>query len=103
MILKDSTVKIHGIRPELVFALHVADQVYSSFDQELVITSLNDGVHSKTSLHYCGSAADLRIYYFPIPVQKQVVEILLGKLGADFDVVLENDHIHLEYQPKRRY
>lgn len=102
MILKDDSVKIHGIRPELVYALHVADMLYMEYGQELVITSLNDGEHAPTSLHYAGCAADLRSRYFSEKSARQLADELNKKLGIDFDVIFEANHIHVEYQPRRR-
>jgi len=102
MIIKDNSVKIHGIRPELVFALNVANDIYAKHGQELVITSLNDGKHSSTSLHYSGCAADLRINYFNKTLAKTVRLDIDKRLGIDYDVILESDHIHIEYQPRKR-
>mgnify|MGYP001945775587 CR=1 FL=1 len=100
MRLKNN-VKLHGIRPEMLIALLVADQVYKSYGQDLVITSANDGRHSYTSLHYAGAAVDLRIRYFSKEVQLIVHKEIQEKLNtSDFDVVLESDHIHIEFQPK---
>lgn len=102
MRFKDDRVNSNGIRPELVLALVIADQVYNDNGKNLVITSLNDSQHSKTSLHYSGAAADLRINYFTKSQSMKVVRDLRTRLNADYDVVLEENHIHLEFQPKRR-
>ena len=102
MRFKDSNVNSNGIRPELVLALFIADQVYDGNGKNLVITSLNDSHHSKTSLHYSGAAADLRTNYFTNEESRKVVRDLHMRLNNDYDVVLEEDHIHLEFQPKRR-
>jgi hypothetical protein len=94
-----------GIRPEMVIALQVIDGVYAIFKKELWVTSLNDSKHSLTSLHYAGCAADLRTRYFDSPATvEKVAELIRVSLGnnPDFDVIVEVDHIHIEYQPKRR-
>lgn len=93
-----------SIRPELLLALIVSDGVWAKHGQDLVVTSLNDSTHGNTSLHYAGAAGDLRTRYFPDGVAFQVAEDLREALGKnpDYDVVLEDDHIHLEWQPKRR-
>lgn len=93
-----------GIRPELLLALMVADQVWRNHGQELVVTSLNDSRHSRTSLHYAGAAADLRTHYFTDKIKALVAAELREALGQnpDYDVVLESDHIHIEFQPKLR-
>jgi len=68
--------------------------------REAIITSARDGAHMKNSLHYKGRAIDLRIYDMPMGVAQKVVTELKNKLGRNYDIVLEHDHIHLEYDPK---
>ncbi len=101
MILKEG-VRIQGIGNELLFALNVCDDVYSKYGEELVITSLVDGRHSQKSLHYTGDAADLRTFYFKKDEIPSIAEDIRSRLGIDYDVIVEEDHIHLEYQPVRR-
>jgi hypothetical protein len=93
-----------GVAPELIVALMVAAAVWRRHGQELVVTSLNDSRHSVSSLHYAGAAADLRTHYFQEGIADQVAADLRQSLGnnPDYDVVVESDHIHLEWQPKRR-
>lgn len=93
-------VKIQGTRPEILFAIFVAEGIYKEKKEEVVVTSLNDGVHSKGSLHYAGLAADLRTSFFTIQDQQIVTTKLIAALGDGYDVVLEDDHIHIEFQPK---
>jgi len=100
MKIKDNSVKLAGVRPELVVAMIIADQVYAKHGRELVITSVTDGKHSLTSLHYIGSAFDCRTYDDMDNVALR--DEIKGKLNVDFDVVLESDHIHIEFQPKWR-
>lgn len=103
MGLKDDTVRVKGISTELLFGLMVANDVYKNHGQELIITSLVDGKHSETSLHYDGDAADLRTYFFKDKKEiEQVAQELRERLGPDFDIVVEKDHIHMEFQPKYR-
>ena len=81
----------------------IADQVYGAHDEfECVITSAMDGVHSVGSLHYSGQAIDLRL---PNDRSKcgAIKLDLANRLGDDFDVVLEADHLHLELQAKQPY
>lgn len=96
-----------GLAPQLVFALFVAEQVYEQFNREVTITSVNDSEHSETSLHYAGCAADLRTQnpingtpYFEDP--HEVVRRIKDRLNGDFDVMFEGDHIHVEYQPRKK-
>ncbi len=100
MILKKG-VKVQGIRPELLIAIMVADGVYTSIGQELVITSLVDGTHSQTSLHYTGCGVDFRTRYFTKEEAEKARNDIAGRLTSDYDVILEEDHIHCEYQPRK--
>ena len=85
----------------IIGAMKKADEVSIRLtNKEIVVTSLLDGVHSKNSLHYVGNAFDMRIWIY---TQKQIAEIdkrLKKELGKDYDVVLEKDHFHVEYDPK---
>lgn len=65
-----------------------------------VITSARDGKHMVGSLHFVGRAIDLRTRDMPLMGSAAIAESLREVLGKDFDVVLEKDHIHLEYDPK---
>ena len=78
----------------------VSERVYKDLGKECVITSLMDGKHMDTSKHYVGDAADLRIWFFNNAEKRIAVKQLKKELGVDFDVVLEKDHIHVEYDPK---
>jgi len=63
---------------------------------ELNITSTYEGDHGEGSLHYCNDAVDIR----RPPAPDSVVKRLKRALPKDFDIVLENNHIHIEYDPK---
>ena len=102
MMLKEG-VRVLGIRPELTLAMMICEQVLSSHNKELVITSCIDGKHSIGSLHYAGAAFDVRIWYMNEDEQDTIVADLQEALGDDFDVVLESTHIHVEFQPKAAY
>ena len=83
--------------------IHIADQVYQAHgENELVVTSGTEGTHSPGSLHYLGLAVDLRL-----PDDRAnclaIRNELANRLGADFDVVLEANHFHIECQPKQQY
>lgn len=94
-------VRVLGMRPEMVLGLMVVDSVFSALGIELVLTSGTEGVHKRASLHYMGAAGDLRL---PSPVLvAQAVAEAKAALGDDYDVVLEGDHIHTEFQPKAPY
>ena len=99
MKFKDG-VKVFGVRPELVLAMMTVNTVYVDEGYEFVITSVVDGKHSRTSLHYSGGAFDCRIWGIPEHNRQGFVKLLKLALTDEFDVVLEKDHIHIEFQPK---
>lgn len=95
-------VKLAGLQPQILLAAVVASEVYSEHGVQLcVITSANDGNHSHTSLHYSGNAIDLRTRNLPPGAAPEIAKIIKERLGRDFDVLFEGDHIHIEYQPRR--
>lgn len=96
MILK-SGVDIAGIKPELIIGLMIADSVFTSFDQRMVVTSVTDGQHMKDSLHYEGLAADIRLPQMEL--RRAIFNTLSDFLGNDWDLIQEPDHIHIEYDP----
>ena len=67
---------------------------------DVTVTSAVDGTHGIGSLHYVGYAADVRIWGIIDDYLPQFTEGLSEALGEEFDVVLESDHIHIEFQPK---
>ncbi len=93
-------VRVYGIEGPLVLALVIADQLYWERAEELVVTSLMDGNHMRGSLHYVGLAGDLRL---PGSGIQELRDELAIRLGPDYDVVVESEHIHVEFQPKRGY
>ena len=62
----------------------------------LTITSGIDGNHSPVSSHYEARAIDLRLPTGDQGVDGEIVQALQEKLGADFFVLLEDDHIHAQ-------
>jgi hypothetical protein len=95
-------VRVQGLRPEILLAAIVADGVYRDLDaRDAVITSCVDGSHSPGSKHYVGAAIDLRIWTLEEAKHKTAVRMLKERLTDDYDVVLEHDHIHVEYDPKK--
>src|SRR3990167_7878975 len=65
------------------------------------ITSCRDGVHKDGSLHYKGEAFDFRTWYWRKEEVGKLVLDLMRELGSDYDVVLERDHCHVEYDRDR--
>lgn len=98
-------VKLRNLQPQMLIAIKVAEQEFSKYNLDTVVTSGNDSEHSNGSKHYVGAALDFRTKHtagLAKGITKAVSEILTP-LG--FDVILEdvgeaNEHLHVEYDPK---
>lgn len=89
-------VSIERLSRDMRRALNIIDAEWALWGEEAVITSANEGTHSAGSLHYGDNAVDIRM-----PKKPQETAITLrNKLGKDFDVVVEVDHLHVEFDPK---
>lgn len=93
-----SGVDLRGLSSQMAIAYTIACRCYGQYD--CVITSANDSKHGPNSLHYKGQALDLRTRHINGQGLQLVVDKLKEALGSQFDVVLESDHLHLEWQPK---
>lgn len=63
-----------------------------------VITSANDRKHMTASLHYEDLAWDLRTNSIPDAGKvEEIARTLRVDLGSDWDVVIEKDHVHVEW------
>ncbi len=93
-------VRLHGIRPELVLAFVIAERIYAENGDVLEITSVIDGTHMRASIHYMGGAGDIGL---PKSNSTMIANRIAVAVGEDFDVILEGDHIHIEWQPKSTY
>jgi len=106
--------KVEGVSDEIHMAIAMWDALMSvEIGDQGTVTSLADGTHSKKSKHYgtyrlnkgkmgwwC-DAVDLRTRYLSKNQQMDCAQKMRNGLGKDFDVVLENTHLHIEYDPKK--
>lgn len=96
MLIK-AGVDISRLNREIRRALPKIEKVCKSNEDELVITSTYEGTHGAGSLHYSNDAVDIREEHFTGDITAKRIK---KALGSSFDVVLEGDHIHIEYDPK---
>jgi len=80
--------------------LRVAEDAFSLRDSSCTLTSGLEGKHGVKSLHPKGRALDFRTFELSAGADQSVAEYMQACLGDDFDVVVEPDHIHAEYDPK---
>jgi len=76
--------------------LKIVAAVLSQYGEEIIITSTYEGNHGPGSLHYANQAFDIRT---PDKETTALSIELMTMLGSDFDVVAEDTHIHIEYDP----
>lgn len=92
--------RVRGLRPEMLFAIMVVASICQEYGVECVITSAVDGVHSKGSRHYAGSAVDFRTRDLKSERRPMFAACVSDALGDDYDVILERSHLHVEYDPQ---
>ena len=105
LCLKDG-VHINGAHfdPAMVRIIDVARETAPMLEKGTVwITSATDSEHMEGSLHFENKAFDIRIRNIIGHVQDEArlwAERMQVALGDDYDVLLESDHIHVEYDHK---
>jgi hypothetical protein len=95
-------VKINGIQPETIVGILIAASVFDIHNQDFTITSVTDGAEDRVpgSLHSAGLAFDIRTWSLSGFQLEKIVYDLQQALGEEWDVINEEDHIHVEYDPK---
>lgn len=94
-------VEVDEVALQVLFIISVVARVYADHGYESVtVTSITDGKHRDNSKHYEGKAADFRIWFINTMDLRKIVKAIQARLGDDYDVVLEDTHIHVEYDPK---
>ena len=95
MLIK-AGVDISRLRPVIRKKLTKIEKIVDAVGkEELVITSTYEGNHSAGSLHYCDEAVDIRRPNRPDAVCQEIRR----ELGPDYDIILYNSLIHIEYDP----
>ena len=100
MKLKNSSVKIENLCSEIRYKLEQMEEackLYNGKGYTMIITSGNDSLHMKGSLHYVNRAIDIRSNDM-IAINHTVMTLKLY-LGNDYDIIFESDHIHIEFDP----
>ncbi len=76
--------------------LHAVQTVYARHEVGVVVTSGDDGVHSAHSYHAQHRALDIRFWDIKPENRRAVCEEIRAELPAFYDVVMEDDHFHIE-------
>lgn len=77
--------------------LEQAEYTFQANGYSCICTAGTDGKHMPTSKHYLAQAVDLRSKHVSKDMLPKIVSELKERLGKDYDVILEGDHIHVEH------
>lgn len=89
-----------GVGKPILYAMYLIADIMERTG-EYTITSILDGKHGPNSLHYKGLAFDLRTRHLKdLPNVNMIARQIRDELGRNYDVVVESDHIHVEYDKK---
>jgi len=94
-----------GLADAITTKLFIVEQchryVAGEYGLPLVITCGTDNHADRPgSLHPAGLAIDIRTRHLTFEQVEQLAADLCRYLDADYDVVIETDHLHLEYDPE---
>lgn len=93
---------ISGIRPESVIGMLVALSLFNELEQPFELSSGLEGKHGRNSLHFVGLAFDVTTRGIDQRAHAEITKHLVDRLGDEFDVVYEQSHWHIEFQPENR-
>ena len=94
-------VDVTGLRPEMVPALLAAYGIRAVLlGGDLVLTSAREGDHRSGSRHFVGLALDFRTRDLLPRERSRFASELRAALGDQYDVLLEGDHLHVEFDPR---
>lgn len=93
-------VSIANLTPQMLFGNQIVESVFTTFGYNLRVTSGCEGRHGRASLHFVGNALDYGLTNSDSD-DLNIKSKLKHCLGEQYDVVLEKDHFHVEYQPKK--
>jgi hypothetical protein len=97
-----STSVLPSNRPEIERARRIVVEVWNRYGYSVTVTSGEEpnATHRTESLHYSGLAEDYRTRDVAPSKLADMVSDVRARLGSDYDVVLESDHLHIEFDPK---
>lgn len=91
--------KLLGIKPEMIPVFIITNEVFRHYSAEAVLTEGTGGIH-RTIVHPLGMATDWGLSKLGKSVDKSIKSRLKAKLGDQYDVILESDHFHIEFDPR---
>jgi len=102
MLQFKSTVRLIGIDHRLADVLDECCMWSARNVVDVEVNAIDDGAHMAGSLHGFGLAIDLDTVGDKRADLKLLHEWLRRRLHPQYDVVLEGDHVHVEWDAHRR-
>lgn len=97
--IKDGAL-VAGLQPLMLDTSLRLAVLFHELGFDFVLTEGTGGAHRADSLHYRGYAIDVRSRDIPEAERVHVRDAARRLLGPDYDVILESDHFHIEYDPR---
>ena len=101
MLFLKAGVRIAGMRPEILLAAVAAERCTKKRGTTSRSRPAWTATHMAGSLHYAGAAIDVRTRDIALADVQKLIARIKTCLGDDFDVMLEVDHVHIEFQQKQ--
>ena len=89
-----------GVTPHNLIICAAAANVGQALGLDVTITSGTDGKHMTGSKHYTGDALDIRLLG---EHTDDFAHDLGVRLGPAYQLILEVDHLHVEFDPKEAH
>jgi hypothetical protein len=106
MIRIKQGVDLSRLTGRMALAAVVVRDVYEDHRCNAVVTrgceppdSEEEALAHPDSKHYLGDALDFRVLGIPMETREKIAAEVREALGAQFDVVLKADHLHVEFDP----
>lgn len=101
MLQFQPTVRIGYLGPELANILATASIFGLTCPHPVVVFSIQDLTHGAGSLHPRGLAVDLDVLGNDPADLKDLYQWMRTRMPAGYDVLFENNHVHVEYDLHR--
>jgi hypothetical protein len=91
-------VSLKGMQPEGITGIMLCLDAFYEAGLTMTLTSCRGGKHSDHSHHYKGLAWDIRVWDLVGRID-WMCRNLREKLGPEYQVINEENHIHVEFDP----
>lgn len=101
MISFKPEVRIVNFNPDLCCILLNASMWSNRNNVGVHISAIDDGTHGPTTFHGLSKAVDMNVDTFNPKDRESLYQYMRMCMPEGFDVIAEDDHVHVERDPKR--